>query len=83
MATNESIAQNFQQHQDGPLYNSDINEYEIWLAGEVINYASTQGAAFTAYAEALRVNREHGERNPANRSILWQIGSETRVLEIA
>lgn len=82
MAKN-SISQPTQQRQDGPLYNETIGEYEVWLGGQIVNYASTQGRAYSAYNEALRVNREHGERNRANRSILWTIGAETRVLEVA
>lgn len=80
MAIN-SISQPTQQQQDGPLYNETIGEYEIWLNGQIVNYAASQGRAYSAYSEALHTSREHIERNPAN-CILWTniVSGETRVL---
>ncbi len=54
--------------EDGVHFNDDpaVNEWEVWIDGEPVAWASTQSQAWRSYHEMLRVEREHVERNPAN-----------------
>ena len=44
---------------DGPHYNPDFGEYEIWLDGEIIGYAQAQADAWRIYHEELQAQRDH------------------------
>ena len=60
---------------DGPVFLPEIDEYAIFDGGECIGYASTLGKATDMFHEALRLNREHVTRNPANRDEIPMDGS--------
>ena len=64
---------------DGPHYNADFNEYEIWLNGQVIGYAGTNAAAWRIYHDELHYQKVHFDRCPEY-SILVACGEYTEVM---
>jgi hypothetical protein len=50
--------------EDGYHYNPDINEYEVWLDGAIVNYATHQSTAWFMYNQALTTKRLHAQRCP-------------------
>lgn len=51
---------------DGKHYNEAIGEYEIWLDGEVLAWASDPIKAGEQYIQALRQRNQHRQRCPAD-----------------
>lgn len=72
MPTKQSIPQNAATQavefvlEDGIHYDPSIQEYVVALDGEIINYATHQSTAWFQYSEALRLRREHIQRQPKN-----------------
>lgn len=50
--------------EDGYHFNHSINEYEVWLDGQIINYATHDSTAWFMYTEALATRRLHAQRCP-------------------
>ena len=51
---------------DGVHYEYAIGEYVIIVNGDIAGYAEQQQMAWAKYNTALRLQREHVTRNPAN-----------------
>jgi hypothetical protein len=51
---------------DGYHFNDAIGEYEVWLDGQIINYAFHQSTALFMYNEAKATRRTHSQRCPAD-----------------
>lgn len=89
MATNESIAQSPVVEQtpifiipDGPCFNPEINEWEIWVDGEVEAWAETESQANRSYLEMLEVTRKHIARNSDNLIFINFPGGLVEIMEV-
>jgi len=55
-----------QSRPDGLHYNPAIKEYEVWLDGQVVNYATHQSTAWFMYNDAIATKRLHSLRCPSD-----------------
>lgn len=67
---------------DGPCYNPEFQEWEVWVNGEVEAWAETEAQAERSYLEMLGITRQHVSRNPDN-IVFINLPRETRVMVVA
>ncbi len=56
---------------DGYFFNRFASEYQVWLEGQHIGWATTEKKAKAMYDEAKRVKEDHARKNPDESAWEW------------
>lgn len=47
---------------EGPVFNAEIMEYEVWNDGEIVAYARDYGQAWQSYRDIIHYEGEYARR---------------------